>query len=38
MRHLSLMAEKYHLVGRNFLEWGRPVIAKVWLTIAFFLR
>jgi hypothetical protein len=38
MRHLSLMAEKYHLVGRNVLEWGRPVIAKVWLTIAFFLR
>ena len=38
MRHLSLMAEKYHLVGRNVFEWGRPIVAKVWLTIAFFLR
>lgn len=38
MSHLGQMAEKCHLVGRNLWEWGSPVVAKVWLTIAFFLR
>lgn len=29
---------KYQVVGRNVWAWGRPVIAKIWISVAFFLR
>jgi len=38
MQNLSSMVEKYQVVGRNFWVWGRPVIAKIWISVAFFLR
>jgi hypothetical protein len=38
MDRLNSLAQKYQLVGRNFLGWGRPVIAKIWLSVVIFLR
>lgn len=38
MRLLGSMVQKYHVAGRNFWVWGRPVMAKIWLSVAFFLR
>lgn len=38
MDRLNSLAQKYHVVGRNFWVWGRPVIAKIWLSVVIFLR
>jgi hypothetical protein len=38
MHHLGSIAHKYAVVGRNFLTWGKPVVARVWINVAFLFR
>jgi hypothetical protein len=38
MQQLGSLAQKYALASRNFLTWGKPVAARVWISVAFLFR
>jgi hypothetical protein len=38
MQQLGSLAHKYALASRNFLTWGKPVAARVWISVAFLFR
>ncbi len=38
MQNLGSIAHKCTLASRNFLTWGKPVVARVWINVAFLFR
>jgi hypothetical protein len=38
MHNLGSIAHKCTLASKNFLTWGKPVVARVWINVAFLFR
>lgn len=38
MQNLGSIAQKCTVASRNFLTWGKPVVARVWINVAFLFR
>jgi hypothetical protein len=38
MQNLGLIAHKCTVASKNFLTWGKPVVARVWINVAFLFR
>lgn len=38
MQKVTWIARKYQALGSNFWSRGLPVIARIWITVAFLFR
>jgi hypothetical protein len=38
MRTIDIAAQKFQEKGRNLLSWAAPLLVKIWISAAFFLR